>query len=87
VGLVGLWAFLIYGSLAIPFTAIQSEDAWSANAGMLALLSYAVLYGEGWMVAFAALNAFLIAWTHRHQLVSLPQLRPWVTNILQGRHA
>jgi glycerol-3-phosphate acyltransferase PlsY len=87
VGLVGLWAFPIYAVLAVPATIAQSEDAWSANAGMLALLGYAVIYGEPWMVAFAALNAFLIAWTHRHALARPPQLREWVTHIFQGRHA
>ena len=87
VGLVGLWAFPIYGSLAVPLTIAQSEDGWSANAGMLALLGYAVLFGEPWMVAFAALNAFLIAWTHRHALAHPPQLRKWVMHIFQGRHA
>ena len=51
---------------------------------MLALLGYAVLFGEPWMVAFAALNAILIAWTHRRDLVRPPQLRSWVTNIFSG---
>jgi hypothetical protein len=31
---------------------LQSEDAWSANAGMLAFLIYSILFGEPWMVAF-----------------------------------
>lgn len=87
IGLIGLWVFPIYGVLAIPFTIFQSEDAWSANAGMIALLGYSILYSESWMVAFAALNAILIAWTHHRNLGSLPQLRCWVTNILAGRQA
>ena len=87
VGLVGLWAFPIYGVLAIPATLLQSEDAWSANAGMIALLGYAILFGEPWMVAFAALNAVLIAFTHRRDLVRPPQLRAWVTSIFARRQA
>jgi glycerol-3-phosphate acyltransferase PlsY len=87
VALVGLWAFPIYAALAVPATLLQSEDAWSANAGMLALLAYAILLGQPWMVSFAALNAALIAWTHRHDLVRPPQIRPWVINIFQRRHA
>jgi glycerol-3-phosphate acyltransferase PlsY len=87
VALIGLWAFPVYAALAVPFTIVQSEDAWSANAGMLSLLGYATLFGEPWMVAFAALNAMLIAWTHRRALNHLPQLRSWVTNILMGRQA
>jgi glycerol-3-phosphate acyltransferase PlsY len=83
--LISLWVFPVYGVLAIPCTVVQSEDAWSANAGMLALLGYAILFGEPWMVAFAALNAILIAWTHRRALAHPPQLRSWVTNILAGR--
>jgi acyl phosphate:glycerol-3-phosphate acyltransferase len=87
VALVGLWAFPLYGSLAIPVTLLQTENGWSANAGMLALLGYAVFFGEPWMVALAALNAALIAWTHRHELARPPQLRSWVMNIFQGRQA
>jgi glycerol-3-phosphate acyltransferase PlsY len=85
IALVGLWVFPIYGALAVPATLLQSEDAWSANAGMLALLGYSILFGEPWMVAFAALNAILIAWTHRRNLVRPLQLRLWVTNIFAGR--
>ena len=73
--------------LAVPLTILQSEDAWSASAGMLALLGYAVLFGEPWMVALAALNAALIVWTHRHDLVRRPQLRTWVVNLLSRRNA
>ncbi|KAF0107419.1 MAG: hypothetical protein FD146_1897 [Anaerolineaceae bacterium] len=87
IGLIGLWVFPIYGLLAVPFTVFQSEDAWSANAGMIALLGYAVMFGEPWMVALAALNAILIAWTHRRDLVRPPQLRTWVTHIFSGRGA
>jgi acyl phosphate:glycerol-3-phosphate acyltransferase len=87
VGLVGLWAFPIYGALAIPAALLQSEDAWSANAGMLSLLGYAILFGEPWMVVFAVLNAILIVWTHRHALVRPPQIRLWISNYFAGRHA
>ena len=87
IGLVGLWVFPIYGVLAVPFAIIQSEDAWSANAGMIALLGYAILFGETWMVAFATLNAVLIALTHRRNLTRPPQLRSWVTQLLSRREA
>ena len=87
VALVGLWAFPIYAVLAVPLTILQSEDAWSANGGMLALLGYAILFGEPWMVAFAALNAATIVWTHRHDLVRGPQLRTWVVTLLSRRGA
>jgi glycerol-3-phosphate acyltransferase PlsY len=87
IALVGLWVFPIFAILALPATLLQSEDAWSANAGMLALLGYAILFGEAWMVAFAALNAAVIAWTHRHDLVRPPQLRSWVIHIFSGRQA
>jgi glycerol-3-phosphate acyltransferase PlsY len=85
VGLVGLWAFPIYGALAVPAAILQTEDAWSANAGMMSLLGYAVLFGGPWMVVFAALSAILIAWTHRHALGYPPHLRPWVNSIFAGR--
>jgi acyl phosphate:glycerol-3-phosphate acyltransferase len=87
VALLGLWAFPIYGILALPLNLLQTEDAWAANAGMLALLAYAILFGQPWLVAVAALNAALLAWTHRHALTRRPQLRTWVSHIIQGRHA
>jgi acyl phosphate:glycerol-3-phosphate acyltransferase len=85
VALVGLWVFPLFALLAVPATLLQSEDAWSANAGMLALLIYAVLFGQPWMVAFSALNSLLIAWTHRHNLARPPRLRLWVAGIFQRR--
>ena len=87
VGIIGLWAFPLYALLAVPATLIQTEDGWSANAGMLALFGYAVLYGPAWMVGFAALNWALIVWTHRHALAHRPQVRTWVANWLARRQA
>jgi acyl phosphate:glycerol-3-phosphate acyltransferase len=85
VGLIGLWAFPLYAIFALPAVLLQSQDAWSANAGMLGGLGYAILFGEPWTVVLALLNTGLIAWTHRHDLVRPPQLRPWVTNLIYGR--
>lgn len=85
--LIGLWAFPVYASLAVPFTILQTEHPWSANAGMLALIGYAILFGEPWLVAFAALNTLLIAWTHRRDLARPMRLREWVTSRLLGRRA
>ena len=87
VGLVGLWAFPMYATFALPATLIQTEDGWSACAGMLALLGYAILSGKAWMVTLAALNAAIIFWTHRHELAHRPQLRGWLVRLLQGRGA
>ena len=85
--LVGPLVLLIYGLLALPFTILQSEDAWSANAGMLALLVYAFLYGESWLVVFAVLNTVVVIWTHRRDLVRKPHLRPWAADWLTRRSA
>jgi glycerol-3-phosphate acyltransferase PlsY len=84
-GVIGLWVFPIFGTLAIPFALLQSEDAWSATAGMISLLGYAVLFGQPWVVVFAALNTMLIVWTHRKALRHQPHLRSWVSNMLPGR--
>jgi len=84
VALIGLWAFPIYGALAVPFTIFQTEHAWSAMAGMLALIGYAILLGEPWLVVFAALNTILIAWTHRHDLAHPMRWREWVTKRFSG---
>jgi glycerol-3-phosphate acyltransferase PlsY len=85
--LIGLPVFPIYAALALPFTLLQSEDAWSANAGMLALLVYAAWADEPWMIAFAVLNTMIVVWTHRRDLVRRPQLRPWAANWLARRGA
>jgi len=85
--LIGLWAFPAYGLLAAPMYLFQTEDAWSANAGMLCLLFYAILFGQPWMIVFTVLNIALIAWKHRHDLVHPPRLRVWVTNAFQKRPA
>ena len=85
--LIGLWAFPAYGLVAAFMELLQSEDAWSANAGMLSLLLYVILFRQPWMMAFAVLNVLLIAWKHRSDLVRPPRLRNWVTNIFQGKPA
>jgi acyl phosphate:glycerol-3-phosphate acyltransferase len=87
VALVGLWTFPIYATLALPATLIQTEDAWSANAGMLALLGYAIIFGENWIVVFAVLNALLIVWTHRKNLAHPPHLRHWVSGLFSRGEA
>jgi acyl phosphate:glycerol-3-phosphate acyltransferase len=85
--LVGLWTFPIYATLALPVTLLQTEDAWSANAGMLALLGFAIIFGENWMVVFAVLNALLIVWTHRKDLARPPHLRHWVSGLFSRGEA
>ncbi len=85
--LVGPVVLLVYGALALPFTIFQSEDAWSANAGMVALLVYAFWFGESWLIAFAVLNTAIVIWTHRRDLVRRPHLRPWAADWLTRRSA
>jgi glycerol-3-phosphate acyltransferase PlsY len=87
VGLVGLWAFPLYGALAVPATLVQSEDGWSANAGMLSLLVYSILVDQAWLVTFAALNMAVIVWTHRRELARRPHLRTWVAHLFARREA
>lgn len=81
----GIGALFAYASLALPFTLIQVEDAWSANAGMVALLIYSLLFGEPWLKVFAILNTILIAYTHRHDLFRSSHFRPWVVRLFSGR--
>ncbi len=86
--LIGPEALLIYAVLAVPFTLFQTEDAWSANAGMVSLLGYAILIdGSAWLICFAALNTALIVWRHRAALTRPMQLRGWVDHILARRSA
>ncbi len=85
--LIGPGVFLIYAILALPFTLLQSEDAWSACAGMLAILGYSFLAAEAWLVTFAALNTSVIFWKHRRDLTRRPHLRSWVSDLLLRRKA
>jgi glycerol-3-phosphate acyltransferase PlsY len=87
IALTGLRTFPIYGALALPTFLFQTEDAWSALAGMFSLLGYALIFGEPWMVGLAALNTLLATWTHHRDLVRPPQLRPWVHSLLVRRQA
>ena len=87
VALIGLAAFPVYASLALTLTLLQTEDGWSACAGMLALVGYSILQNEPWMLTFAALNAAVIFWTHRHALANRPQPRRWVADLLARRGA
>jgi len=87
IGLIGLWALPLYAILTVPAYVLQSEDAWSANIGMLTALVYSILLHEPWLVVFTMLNIALLVWKHRLDLVRPPRWRAWVTNILQGRQA
>lgn len=85
--LIGLVAFPIYALLALPFTLLQTENAWSACSGMLALLGYSFLFGETWLMMFTLLNTAVIVWKHRHDLTRRPRWRPWVITRVLRRQA
>jgi len=85
--LIGVTAFLVFAVLAVPFTIFQTNDAWSANAGMFSLLGYTVFVGDVWLLVIAALNCGLIIWTHRHNLKRYPHARTWLINLLSRRGA
>ncbi len=88
IALIGPKALVIYAILAVPFTIFQTENGWSANAGMLALLGYAVLVdGSPWLIAFAALNSALIAGSHWKSLSRPMQLRGWVVHLFSEKGA
>lgn len=85
--LIGPLVLFVYAILAVPVTLLQAEDAWSANAGMLCLLGYAILFSEPWLVAFAVLNVVVVAWKHHRELLRPSHFRPWVTNLFSGNGA
>lgn len=85
VGILGLWAFSIYGATAV-LLAILMEHAWAAILGVSLFLGWAIFVeGELWMVVFGILNVLLIAWTHRRDLLWPPHPRPWLTQLLVRR--
>ena len=85
VGILGLWAFSIYGATAV-LLAILLEHAWAAILGVSLFLGWAIFVaGELWMVLFGILNVLLIAWTHRRDLSWPPHTRPWLTQFLVRR--
>ena len=85
VGILGLWAFSIYGATAF-LLAILMEHAWAAILGVSLFLAWGIFVeGELWMVLFGVLNVFLIAWTHRRDLSWPPHPRSWLTQLLVRR--
>jgi glycerol-3-phosphate acyltransferase PlsY len=83
VGLLGLWAFSVYAATAI-FLAILRENAWAAILGVSLFLAWAIfLDASTWMIGFGILNLLTVIWTHRHDLVSPPHLRVWVTRLFR----
>ncbi len=88
IALVGVWVFPVYALGALPALALQTEHAYAALAGMLALLAYTVLYdGADWLIAFALLNNLLIFWTHRRELGRPWRWRNWVSHFFPWRRA
>lgn len=85
VGILGLWAFSIYAAAAL-LLAILTEHAWAAVLGVTLFLGWAIfLDGSPWMIVFGILNVFLIAWTHRRELVWPPHPRRWITQLFPHR--
>jgi glycerol-3-phosphate acyltransferase PlsY len=79
VGILGVWAFSVYTATAV-LLALLKENAWSAVFGVSLFLAWAIfLEGSLWMIVFGILNVLTIIWTHRHDLVSAPHFRPWLT--------
>jgi len=88
IALLGPGVLFVYASLTLPVLALQTEDAYSALAGMFALLAYVFFFdGTPWRMAFAMLNTLLLLYTHRRNLGHPLRLRPWVANLLTRRGA
>lgn len=88
IALIGLRTFPIYASFTLPILALQTENAYSALAGMLALLGYAIFFeGSSWLITFAVINVLLITFTHRKNLRRPLQLRSWIANLFARRSA
>lgn len=87
-GLIGLRAFPVYASFAVPALAIQTENAWAALAGMFALLFYAFFVECSPLLTMLAFcNVLITIYTHRRSLRNRPRLRPWLLNLLSRRSA
>ena len=88
IGIIGFWVFPIFGIGAAALLALQKENAYAYIAGMFTLLIYAVFFNRiDWIIAFAALNALLILWTHRKNLGDPFVLREWITSRFARRNA
>lgn len=87
IAFIGLWVFPIFGLGAVPVLAIQTVDAYSAVAGMIALVVYAEIHGVTWLIVFSLLNTVLIVWTHRRDLVRGWHWRDWITGLFVRREA
>lgn len=88
IALMGPGVLFVYASVTLPVLALQMEDAYSALAGMFALLAYLFFFdGTPWLIWFAMLNILILLYTHRRNLGQPLRLRPWVANLLARRDA
>jgi len=86
VALIGPLAFPVYAFGAVPLLLFQTENAYSALAGMFALLTFAVfIFDSNWIIVFSILNTGLIFWTHRRELGRSWQWRGWISDLFARR--
>jgi glycerol-3-phosphate acyltransferase PlsY len=85
--LIGWIVFPVYASFTLPVLALQVEHAYAALSGLFALLVFAWLSEDRWLLTFAMLNTLLLFWTHRRELNRPLRWRPWVMHHLLRRQA
>ena len=80
----GVWSALTFWEvptvLGLSFAVlrtVQKVDAWTVVLSFPVVAVFLVLRGaEPWLLATLGANFALLAWTHRHDLRSLPRWRP-----------
>ncbi len=85
--LIGWIVFPVYASFTLPVLALQLEHAYAALSGMFALMIFAFLSEDNWLLTFAMLNTLLLFWTHRRELGRPLRWRTWVIHFLSRGQA
>jgi glycerol-3-phosphate acyltransferase PlsY len=84
--LIGANSWIAYAVLALISLAVQTENAWSAIAGMLGLGFYLWLTQSPIEILAAWAGNFLIMLhKHRNELRLPPPIRPWASNLFVRR--
>jgi glycerol-3-phosphate acyltransferase PlsY len=84
--LIGATSWLAYAVLALISLVVQTENAWSAMAGMLGLGIYLWLIQSPLGILAAWTGNFLImVFKHRNELRFPLPIRPWASNLFARR--
>jgi glycerol-3-phosphate acyltransferase PlsY len=88
----GVWAGLtlgtgpiLMGMLLVVYYLVTSTSGWAVALMFLSFGGFVIwYYHDPLLTSFWTANLILLLWKHRHELASRPQIRIWVTALLDS---